>query len=237
MSVAADVGGKARQRYRRDDRATSVTAAAIRIIEDYGVTGLSFRALANDSRLGVSRGTPLYIFGTTAGLLAAVAADVFHELAERLKPEANVRAPSVRMLERMARQHVTFALERPNLYQAIHSPELWTATTADYKPNPGRQKPPGKAAQEKARHWIEQAVAARNSAFTEYETAVKALIAAGRIRRSSNSARVARMVTALIDGYLFQLFHEQVGVEGTRAEQIDFALGLVRLALKGVAAS
>src|ERR1043166_8142026 len=135
MSDPSRQAGDRGPRVARGDAKRRVRAAAIGVIEKYGVAGFSFREVAKDEKLGVTRGTPLYHFGTLAGLLGAVAEDGFRALGKRLGRERPSQATSIATLERMAAQHVRFALRKPKLYEAIHSPGLWTATQR-VKPKP-----------------------------------------------------------------------------------------------------
>jgi AcrR family transcriptional regulator len=226
--------GESRSRFASGGAAPLITAVAHGIIEEHGLAGLSFREVAKE--LGITRGTPLYHFGTIAGLVGAVAADAFSELAELLELKRRSSAPAERILN-MAAQHVWFALKHANLYLAIHSPELWTAAAGHDEPKPARQKPPGNEAKAKAQRWIDDAVAARDRAFASYDSAVQELIGSGQIRGSQDATDIARMITALIDGYVFQLANEQVGAKASAAEQRDYGVLLVRLALEGVTIS
>ncbi len=221
-------------RFERGDAAPRMREAAARIIEEQGLSGLSFRALARDEALGVSHSAPLHHFGTTAGLLGAVAAEAFAELAVELREERASRAPSSRTLERLARRYAAFALRNPHLYLAIHSPELWSVATGRAAPEPERQNPPGTVAREREIPWVEAAVDARNDAFAEFVYAVQDITRAGHVRRGLQAADVARMITALVDGYLFQVLDEQVAADAPSQMQIDYLGSLVRLALHGV---
>jgi len=69
--------------YHHGDLRAAMLAAASKIVEKEGTTGLSVREAAR--RAGVSHNAPYRHFPDREALLAAVAAEGFRELGERLK--------------------------------------------------------------------------------------------------------------------------------------------------------
>jgi AcrR family transcriptional regulator len=220
---------KSRPRGKRGEAAPEMRRAARQIIERQGVSSLSFRALA--AELQVSHSAPLHHFGTIAGLLGSVAAEAFAELASELKNERETREPSDETLARLAHGYASWARDNANLYQAIHSPALWNAVQGAYAPTQGRQNPPGQSARDRAMPLIEDASNAREMAFAEFVQAAKSDPSLSKQSKPApRPGEVARMVTTLVDGYLFQLFNEFRLTNPARNE----VKKLVQLALRGV---
>lgn len=204
--------------------------AARKIIKKQGAAGLSFRALATS--LGLSHSAPLYHFGTIAGLLGAVAAEAFAELAGDLEEEREWQPASKETLPRLAQRYASWAMDNRRLYEAIHSPLLWGAVQPGRpRTSPSRQNPPLKSARDRARPWIEEANEAREMAFHEFvQAAMDDPSLANNTRVTTEPGEVARMVTTLVDGYLFQFLNEYI----RRDPPQDEVKKLVGLALRGV---
>jgi AcrR family transcriptional regulator len=226
-----ELGGKAGPRFERGDAAPRMRDVARSIIEEQGVSSLSFRTLAKDPRLLVSHSAPLHHFHTIAGLLGAVAAEAFDELAHDLRKQRESAPTAAGNIEGLAQQLATFSIKNPRLYHAIHSAELWEASTEhDEQPMQGRQNPPSASARKRAAKWIKEAVKSRDAAFTEFVAAAEELLQASHRQDEFNPVDVARMVTTLVDGYLFQFLNEKV----ESADPLDDIARLVQLALIGV---
>jgi AcrR family transcriptional regulator len=95
-----------------DGRAALLAAARAELAER-GHAGISLRAVAR--RAGVSHAAPKYFFGDRAGLLTAVAAQGFAELARSLR-----QVPPA--LAALGRAYITFALANPALFDLMFRP-------------------------------------------------------------------------------------------------------------------
>jgi AcrR family transcriptional regulator len=191
------------------DETTSETVqrmreAAVRLVNEKGFGALNFRTLAEE--LDVTRTAPLYYFGTTVGLIAAIAAYGLDELTSQLR---RVRESGGDSLPRLALAYGKFALMNPNLYRAMHSPELWWATTDD---ETGARRA-NQGAAEKAETWIQRAADLRRDAFREFELAVEDAIAGGLAKEEPRGQKgaSAHLLTTIVDGFLFHHFEERVG--------------------------
>jgi len=204
--------------------------AARQIIKVHGEAGLSFRTLA--TKLDLSHSAPLHHFGTFAGLLGAVAAEAFDELAAELGKERESLAATREPLQRLAQRYALWALDNHRLYQAIHSPLLWSATTESRsRTTSTRQNPPKRSARDRARPWIREADIARDSAFEEFVLAAMDDLSLGKNKKAnSDPVLVAQMVTILVDGYLFQFLNEYVRRDNPPRNEVK---KLVSLALRG----
>ena len=182
--------------------------------------------------LRLTRTAPLYYFGTTVGLIAAVAGHGFDDLATRLRRLRDSGEPSEQLLRDFAVAYAEFALRRPHLYRAMHAPELWHAESGLDAPS-SRANEDGMA---KARRWIQGAVGARLAAFKEVELAVETAQAAGRVRTDprEQTGASARLLTAIVDGFLFHCFAEQVGAGKPRARLLAELDVLVARAFSGL---
>ena len=208
------------------------------IIEDPtpGSPPLSFRALAE--KLELSPSAPLYYFGTFSGLLGAVASEAFTEIAGELRSVRSESTTDDGNLAQLARCYVMWALQHAALYQAIHSADLWGSSSAPIAAGQGRQNPPSETARERAESWLEQAEGARNLAFYEFAQAAASLPITHGAAPTLDHNGVARLVTVIADGYLFQYLNEHVGRDGDdplgREHAADEVEALVAVALSGV---
>jgi AcrR family transcriptional regulator len=92
---------------------TALLAAARAELAERGHAGISLRAVAR--RAGVSHAAPKYFFGDRAGLLTAVAAQGFAELARSLR-----QVPPA--LAALGHAYITFALANPALFDLMFRP-------------------------------------------------------------------------------------------------------------------
>ena len=95
-----------------DGRAALLAAARAELAER-GHAGISLRAVAR--RAGLSHAAPKYFFGDRAGLLTAVAAQGFAELARSLR-----QVPPA--LAALGHAYITFALANPALFDLMFRP-------------------------------------------------------------------------------------------------------------------
>jgi AcrR family transcriptional regulator len=95
-----------------DGRAALLAAARAELAER-GHAGVSLRAVAR--RAGLSHAAPKYFFGDRAGLLTAVAAQGFAELARSLR-----QVPPA--LAALGHAYITFALANPALFDLMFRP-------------------------------------------------------------------------------------------------------------------
>jgi AcrR family transcriptional regulator len=100
-----------------DLRGALLRAARDELAEN-GRAAVSLRAVAR--RAGVSHAAPAYAFGDRAGMLAAVAAQGFRELAAVMdSPQA---APGPEGLADLGLRYVRFATDHPALYELMFRP-------------------------------------------------------------------------------------------------------------------
>jgi AcrR family transcriptional regulator len=213
-----------------DETVQRIREAAARLVNEQGFGALNFRTLAEALRL--TRTAPLYYFGTTVGLIAAVAGHGFDDLAERLRRLRDSSQPSEQLLRDFALAYAEFALRRPHLYRAMHAPELWQVES-DQTEQLSRASETGL---EKARTWIQHANGARQAAFKEFELAVETTQAAGRVRADpqEQTGASAHLLAAIVDGFLFHHFAGHLGAGkaiGRLLTQLDV---LVDRALSGL---
>jgi AcrR family transcriptional regulator len=91
----------------------ALLAAARAELAEHGHAGISLRAVAR--RAGVSHAAPKYFFGDRAGLLTAVAAQGFAELARALR-----QVPPA--LAALGHAYITYALANPALFDLMFRP-------------------------------------------------------------------------------------------------------------------
>ena len=143
----------------REERAGLLQAAAVALVVDRGVEALSFRALAVMPAVNLTHAAAVHYFGSAVGLLGAVAEQGFTELRDAIYKARSSRGAKRSLHLRLALAHARFALDRKNLYRAIHSPQLWQYTRGTELRD---------AAKTKEAYWVERAIAARDYGFHEY---------------------------------------------------------------------
>ena len=211
----------------RGDLAEALISQSFDLIEDEGPEALSLGRLHERMKGAVSKTAPLHHFGSMAGLYAAVAAQGFDNLTELLARKRESLPPSRRLIGEIAVTYGRFALEHENLYRTLHLPLVWTAAEAAANASAGV----GAGGKERAdRAWLREVEEARDRTFTEFVFAVQLGQAAGALRRDAVPRDIARVVTALVDGYLFQILVERVSAVNPLAE----LSGYVRLAINGL---
>lgn len=117
-----------------------------------------FRQLRSEHRIDGS-------FGTTVGLIAAVAGHGFDDLSARLRSPRDSGELSEQLLKDFAVAYAEFALRHPDMYRAMHAAELWHAQSG----LDGRSPRANDNGVDKARTWIEGALGSRRAAFKEFE--------------------------------------------------------------------
>jgi AcrR family transcriptional regulator len=105
--------------YHHGDLRRALMTAAIAAIEEHGPTAVSLRDLARSAN--VSHAAPAHHFGDKAGLLTAIAAEGFTELAAALR-EAGARTGS--FLE-IGVAYVGFAVRHPAHFAVMYRPDLY----------------------------------------------------------------------------------------------------------------
>jgi AcrR family transcriptional regulator len=212
-----------------DETARRLQVAAVEIASREGVEALSIAAVASAPGLDVSRTAPLHYFGTTAGMLAAVAEHGFMELAARLRTAGPSPRDTAEAVKRAALVYAEYALRHARLWRTMHSARLWQSI-AEKGLRHGQRSD---RAIEKAQAWMDRADAARLDAFA----AIVQLISEGQ-KRPPGSTRaadlIAHAVTALVDGFMFQIVEEQVGAGSTEREKLDYFERLLDLAVGGL---
>jgi AcrR family transcriptional regulator len=202
--------------------------AAVRLVASRGLGALSLRTLAEMPDLDVTRSAPLHYFGSSVGLLAAISTHGFEEL-HRLLIEQRKRDPG--NVVGLAQRYGQFGLANPHLYRAMHAASVWTSIAQR-----GLRR---SASTERARRgavpWLERAQAARDAAFYEFAEAVQQAQSEGRLRPGEDAGKLARVLSALVDGFLFQTLEEQVGAGQSPSERLAALRQLLTLAVTGLA--
>ena len=208
-------------------------AVALELVDRRGWGEVTVREVA--SAAGVSYGAPVARFGDELGLLAAVAERGFRLLEKDLatalpistppRPSATLRASAVNSL---GLRYVEFALTRRHLHRAMHHPDLRARFPVRQSMSPSIARRDGRSAL-----WRSRAVAARDACFARFVTAVVADQVAGRIGEGS-PGELARVVTALADGFILQTSDESVSTRPGLDRQVAGAERLFHWAAKGL---
>lgn len=113
--------------YHHGDLRRALLGAAVQVVADQGVAGLSLRAVARCA--GVSHAAPAHHFADKAALLGALVAEGHQELARSIERSlaASGRDPVMRLVA-VARGSFRFATRRPDLFRVMFRPELVEAT-------------------------------------------------------------------------------------------------------------
>ncbi|MGK5684422.1 TetR/AcrR family transcriptional regulator [Actinoplanes sp. URMC 104] len=102
-----------------EDVKTALVRHATLLLDEQGLAGFTGREVAR--RAGVSHGAPRRYFPTLAALLSAVAATGFEDLRRRLPPAGDDPREA---LVAWARAYVTFARERPAMFELMFRHDL-----------------------------------------------------------------------------------------------------------------
>jgi AcrR family transcriptional regulator len=119
LSMERYDGGMAKQTYHHGDLRRALLEAAAGAIAESGPAALSLRDLAR--RAGVSHAAPTHHFGDKKGLLTALAAEGFEQLAAAL---AETRAATGSFLE-LGVTYVRFATTHRAHFEVMWRPELY----------------------------------------------------------------------------------------------------------------
>ena len=108
--------------YHKGNVREGLVEAAARLLQEEGLAELSLRRVARD--VGVAPSAVYNHFQNREALLAAVAADGYHQL-EALESKAYCGSgdPEKR-LRALARDYLHFAAQNPNLYRLMFSPDV-----------------------------------------------------------------------------------------------------------------
>lgn len=99
-----------------------IVRTAHSLLEDGGLEALSMREVAR--RAGVTHQAPYHHFGDRAGIVAALVAEGFDDLAGRLARAADpASASGVTWLRASGEAYIGFALDRPGLFRLMFRPE------------------------------------------------------------------------------------------------------------------
>ena len=205
----------------RQATAARIQNAAVRFVREEGLERLNWRALGARPELDVTGTAPLYYFGSKIGLLGAVAEQGFKELTGHLGGVRRAATPGTDAIVSLSVAYARFGLENPRLYQAIHAGQLWHSARA----HPGDTE----------REWIQAARDARKKAFAEFREVVKNAYDAGALA-STPTGVAAHVLTALVDGYLFQSLEENVDSTLTLDQRLAYVARLVTVTLNGLGA-
>jgi AcrR family transcriptional regulator len=115
-------GRKKRKTYHHGDLRAAILEAAVEVIRERGLVGLSLRECAR--RVGVSHAAPYRHFADKDALLMALAGEGFRELYEAgLEAMADLKEPRAR-LDAYGVAYVRFAIARPEHFRIMFASEL-----------------------------------------------------------------------------------------------------------------
>ena len=112
------------RKYHHENLRSSLLRAARSLLRDDGVQGLSLRLVARTAK--VSHNAPYHHFPEKSALLAALAAEGFHELADTIAHEQESRA-STREWDKLmgvGAGYLRFAMENTALFQMMFQTEI-----------------------------------------------------------------------------------------------------------------
>ncbi len=114
---------KGRRGYHHGDLRNALVGAGLQLVVEEGLQALSLRAVARAA--GVSHMAPYNHFPDRASLVAAVAAEAYDRLTSALlEAMASLRGQPARQLQEAGIAYVRFAVENPELFRLMFSPEL-----------------------------------------------------------------------------------------------------------------
>ncbi len=119
QAAAAEAAGGS---YHHGDLRTALIAAGRAALEDIGPRELSLRSVAK--AVGVSEAAPSRHFAGKEGLLAAMAAQGFDELAQRRRLIAEGSGAAEQQVRAMMGEYVRFAQTQPGLFDLMIGPRI-----------------------------------------------------------------------------------------------------------------
>ncbi len=128
MSAVAEIVHQKKFKYHHGDLRSALIEAALAVLREKGMDGLSLRVLAKAT--GVTQAAPYSHFRDKDDLLAAVAETGFQRLALQMAEEATGRNSVQERIEKLMAAYVRFAVANKPLFQLMFSREL--AVMKDY---------------------------------------------------------------------------------------------------------
>jgi AcrR family transcriptional regulator len=184
----------------RPEGAEAVRARLMDAALRLGPEELTIRELAKDA--SVSPRMPIYVFGSVPGLHAAVAAQGFEDLNRRLE-EAMQQAPTPGdALRAVAVEYLRFGMEEEKVWRTMHSRELWTSISDNEERERANRGSWVVYNQSLDGDVFEAVSKGRERALAAFATA------AGESGRPEPD-KLVQVLTALIDGFLWQTHFEQ----------------------------
>ena len=159
--------------YHHGNLRQALLEAALRLLEQQGEAGLGLRDLAR--AVGVSPAAPYRHFDSRAALLEALAVTGFQRFTARM--QAVLASAPDDPLAAMGKTYVVFALQNPNLFRLMFSPQL----------------------KKDARPGLRMAA---DAAFDTLRQAVGGTALDGRIRALAAWAKVHGLAVLLLDGQI-----------------------------------
>jgi AcrR family transcriptional regulator len=111
-----------RKRFHHGALRPALIASALQILAKHGPQALTLRAIAD--RAGVTHTAVYWHFANKEALFAAVAAEGFRALGQRITASIHEDADIDEKVRQVGRAYVGFALENPVQYRLMHGPEL-----------------------------------------------------------------------------------------------------------------
>ncbi|HEX4693397.1 TetR-like C-terminal domain-containing protein [Sphingomonas sp.] len=186
-SSGSDVPAKARP-YHHGALREALLAAAERLLERDGITGLTLRAAAREA--GASHAAPKNHFDDLTGLLSELAAVGFNRLSDRLRLAASNQPTEQSKLNAIGFAYVEFAVANPGLFQLMFRGERLDSS-----------RPALRKASDESYALLKGAVAAAHSVS---QLGGGSLAAAARVARAWTMVHGYAML--LLDGRLEALF-------------------------------
>lgn len=122
---------KPKDRYHHGALREALVSASRSIVVESGAGALSLRAVAR--RLGVSHAAPGHHFPDKRALLAAVAAQGFHDLEQAMTRAANESEPDPLASQATGVAYVRFAADNPELFRLMVGRELLTGDSDELR--------------------------------------------------------------------------------------------------------
>jgi AcrR family transcriptional regulator len=198
MILTVSTSRPRRRNYHHGDLPAALIAAALEIVEESGVGALTLRGVAR--RVGVSHAAPAHHFRDRRALIAAVAAEGFRLLHERISVETGASAGRA-ALHACGRAYIRFAVAHPARFRVMFSPELADKTDQ-----------PELAAAADATHGL--LLAAVRDAQALHQV------------RGGDPESIAALAWATVHGYSWLVIDRQLAAGGPSVEDILSALYL-----------
>lgn len=227
-------GGDMKKRRRRPGRRAGgphdVRSPLLRVAKRLPAEELTIRKLAEEAN--ISPTMVVYVFGSLAGVLAAVAECAFGHLNDRLR--AALEGVAHRdQLEQATCAYLQFGLEEEETWKKIHDPRLWEAVQDYLRSVRVKATKRDRFKAGAVQHLPDSATALFRRVEEQRGKALEVLTEAAHKSGCRPAGDAAHAASSLVDGMLWQVHFERVASHMNEAQRVSYLRRLIRGSIEG----